>query len=98
MSTYTDTTEAIQGKVLEGIKQLQAANLEMAAKFSKANGAVLPTAALLPAGYDPKAYIERTFAFTTDILELQRDYLLHLTETLKPAGTTNGSTKAGKPV
>ena len=98
MSNYTDTSDAIQGRVLEGIKQLQAANLELVANFSKATGSVLPTTALMPPGYDPKGYIERTFAFTTDILELQRDYLLNLTETLKPAATTNGATKAGKPV
>jgi hypothetical protein len=97
MSTYTETSQKIQGQVLAGIKQLQAANLEMAATFSKATGSVLPGAAKVPAGYDPREYIEQSFGFTTDILELQRDFLVRITETLKPAASANGSTRAAKP-
>jgi hypothetical protein len=96
MSTYTDTAEKIQGQVLDGIKQLQTTNLEMAANFSKAAGAFLPKAPVLPAGFDAKQYIERTFGFTTQILELQKDYLLRMTETLKPVTTATPSDKAAR--
>jgi hypothetical protein len=98
MSTYTETSEKLQAQVLEGIKRLQEANLEMAANFSKATGNLLPNAPTVPAAIDPKQYIERTFGFTTEILDLQKDYLLRMTETLKPVATSNGSTKAAKPV
>lgn len=96
MSTYTDSLEKIQGQVLDGIKQLQATNLEMAANFSKAAGSLLPKAPVLPAGFDAAQYIERTFGFTTQVLDLQKDYLLRMTRALKPADVPNGAAKAGK--
>lgn len=92
MSTYSETAEKIQSPVLDGIKQLQATNLEMVANFSKSAGALVPKTPELPVGYDPKQFIERTFSFTTNILDLQKDYLIRLTETLKPmAKTANGN-------
>src|ERR1700694_5176745 len=97
MSSYTETTQKVEARVLAGIKQLQAANLEMAANLSKATGSVLPGAALVPAGYDPPEYIEQSFGVTTDILDLQRDFRVRMTETFKPVVSSNGSTKAAKP-
>jgi hypothetical protein len=100
MSTYTDTAEKIQSQVLSGIKQIQSTNLEMVANFSKSAGAVVPKTPELPVGYDPKEFIEKSFNFTTSILDLQKDYLIRLTETLKPLAKTaspNGSAdKASK--
>ena|ERR1700730_12155015 len=100
MSTYTETAEKVQGQVLDGIKQLQATNLEMVANFSKTAGAFVPKTPELPVSYDPKAFIEGCYNFAASILELQKDYLIRLTETLKPLAKTasaNGSApKAGK--
>jgi hypothetical protein len=92
MSTYSETAEKIQSQVLDGFKQLQATNLEMVANFSKSAGALVPKTPELPVGYDPKQFIEKSFDFTTNILDLQKDYLIRLTETLKPmAKTANGN-------
>ena len=88
MSTYTETAEKVQGQVLDGIKQLQATNLEMVANFSKTVGTIVPKTPELPVGYDPQQLIERSFDFTTNLLELQKDYLIRLTETLKPLAKT----------
>jgi hypothetical protein len=100
MSTYTETAEKIQGQVLDGIKQLQATNLEMVANFTKTAGAILPKTPELPAGSDPKQFIERSFSFATSVLELQKDYLIRLSETLKqparPANAGGAAEKAGK--
>jgi hypothetical protein len=98
MTTYSETAEKIQSQVLDGIKQLQATNLEMVANFSKSAGGLVPKTPGLPVGYDPKQLIETSFHFTTQILDLQKDYLVRLTETLKPLATTANSTaeKAGK--
>ena len=63
MSTYTETTDKIQGQVLASFKQLQAANLDMAA----------------------------------GILDLQRDYFLRMTETLKPVVAAESSARTSKP-
>jgi len=64
MSTYTETAEKLQSPVLDGIKQLQATNLEMVANFSKSAGALVPKTPELPVGYDPKQFIEKSFDFT----------------------------------
>lgn len=97
MSTYTETAEKIQSQVLSGIKQLQATNLEMVANFSKSAGGLVPKTPELPVDYDPKQVIETSFDFTTEILELQKDYLIRLTETLKPLAKTAGAAeKPGK--
>lgn len=97
MSTYSETAEKIQSQVLDGFKQLQATNLDMAANFSKSAGALVPKTPELPVGYDPKQFIEKSFDFTTNILDLQKDYLIRLTETLKPlAKTANGTGAAEK--
>jgi hypothetical protein len=91
MSTYTETTEKVQGQVLDGIKQLQTANLEMVANFSKTAGALVPKTPALPVAVDPQQFIEGSYNFATSILELQKDYLVRLTEALQPlAKTANG--------
>jgi len=96
MSTYTETAEKAQSQVLDGIKQLQATNLEMVANFSKTAGALLPKTPALPVGYDPKQFIESSFNFTTSILDLQKDYLMRLTETLRPGTKTASANGAGE--
>jgi hypothetical protein len=98
MSTYTETAEKVQGQVLDGIKQLQTANLEMVANFSKTAGTLVPKTPALPVAIDPKQFIEGSFNFTNSILELQKDYLVRLTEALQPLTTTaNGvAEKASK--
>jgi hypothetical protein len=94
MNTQAQATR-IQDQVIDGIKQLQSTNLDLAANFSKAASAVMPKAAELPPGYDAKQYIEQSFAFTAEILELQKAYILRLTETIKPL-TTASADKARK--
>jgi hypothetical protein len=96
VSTYTDAADKIQSQILDGIKQLQAANLEMVANFSKTAGALVPTTPEVPVGYDPKQLIEKSFAFTTNILELQKDYLIRLNEALKPLAKTAGASGAAE--
>jgi hypothetical protein len=96
MSTYTETAGKVQSQVLDGIKQLQATNLEMVATFSKTVGAIVPKTPELPVGYDPQQFIERSFNFTTNILELQKDYLIRLTETLKPLAKTAAANGAAQ--
>ena len=87
MNSYTETAEKIQEQILTGIKELHASNLEMAANFSKTAGAAMPKTASLPAGYNPTQYIEQGFKFTNNVLDLQKAYLLRLSETLKPLAT-----------
>ena len=97
MNTYTETAEKVQEQILTGIKQLHASNLEIAANFSNTAGAALPKSANLPGGYNPKEYIEQGFKFTNNILDLQKAYLLRLSETLKPvASAATAPEKAAK--
>jgi len=97
MSTYTEAADKIQAQVLDGIKQVQAANVEMVANFSKTAGALVPTTPDIPVGYNPNQLIEKSFDFTTNILELQKGYLVRLTEALKPlVKTATATEKAGK--
>lgn len=97
MSTYSETAEKIQTQVIDGIKQLQATNLEMVANFSKNAGALVPKTPVLPIGYDPKQLIEQSFSFTSSILELEKAYLIGLAEALKPlTRTATAAEKAGK--
>ncbi|MEA2683086.1 MAG: hypothetical protein QOK05_1414 [Chloroflexota bacterium] len=91
MTTYTEATDKVQAQVLDGIKQFQAASLQLAATFSRSAGSMLPMPASLPVDYDPKQFIERSFAFTGNVLELQKDYLVSLAETLKPVAATNSA-------
>jgi conjugal transfer/entry exclusion protein len=96
MSTYTEAADKIQSQILDGIKQLQATNLEMVANFSKSAGALAPKTPEVPVGFDPKQLLEGSFKFTNQILELQKDYLIRLTETLKPLAKTAGATGAAE--
>ena len=98
MSTYTETAEKIQGQVLEGIRQLQVTNLEMVASLNENTGHVVPGTLQFPVGSDPKQLIERSFKFTTNVLDLQKEYLIRLTETIKPVAkaTVAGTERVSK--
>ena len=97
MSAYTEAADKIQAHVLEDIQQVQAANVEMVANFSKTAGALVPANPDIPVGYNPKQLIEKSFDFTTNLLELQKGYLVRLTEALTPlAKTATATEKAAK--
>jgi hypothetical protein len=84
MSTYTEFLEKAQAEFLNGLKQAQELNLATLASLkdlmssvptvdaAKTNGNVsIPT---------PADIVERTFAFTNQILETRKAYMLKLAE------------------
>jgi hypothetical protein len=78
MNTYTEFVEKAQTEFLSGLKQAQELNVKSLASvtelFENKNGAVaLPT---------PTEIVERSFAFTTQLLETRKEYMLKLAELL----------------
>jgi hypothetical protein len=84
MNTYTDLFEKAQAEFLTGLRQAQELNLKALATASEfwtkvptaaeadANGtAKLPT---------PTEVVERTFAFTNEVLQARKEYMLKLAE------------------
>jgi hypothetical protein len=78
MNTYTELLEKAQGEFLSGLKQAQELNVKALATVTElfeSNGATakLPT---------PAQIVERSFAFTTELLETRKQYMLKLAELL----------------
>jgi hypothetical protein len=84
MTTYTDLLEKAQSEFISNLRQAQELNIKALASvselFSKVptvegadgNGAVkMPTATEV---------VERTFAFTNELLEARKEYMLKLAE------------------
>ncbi len=84
MNTYTEFLEKAQGEFLNGLKQAQELNIATLASFKDLVASV-PTAdatennvvAKLPT---PAEVVERTFAFTNQVLETRKAYMLKLAE------------------
>jgi hypothetical protein len=84
MSTYTEFLEKAQGEFLSGLKQAQELNLATLASFKDLMSAVpavdtteANAAAKLPT---PTEIVERTFAFTNQVLEARKAFMLKLAE------------------
>ncbi len=78
MNTYTEFVTQAQTEFLNGLKQAQDLNLkalESVTALFKQND----TTATLPT---PAQIVERTFAFTNQVLEARKEYLLKLTDLL----------------
>ena len=78
MSNYNKLLEKAQGEFLSGLKQAQDLNVKTLATVTElfeSNGATakLPT---------PTEIVERSFAFTTQLLETRKEYMLKLAELL----------------
>ena len=80
MNTYTEFLEKAQDEFLSGLKQAQELNIkaiESVTDLFKQNGtngtAELPT---------PSQIVERTFAFTNQLLEARKEYMLKLADLL----------------
>lgn len=78
MNTYTEFVEKAQTEFLNGLKQAQEMNVKSLASVTElfeSNGstAKLPT---------PAEIVERTFAFTNQVLETRKEYMLKLAELL----------------
>lgn len=72
MNTYTEFFEKAQAEFLSGLKQAQELNvkaIESVTAAFKQSGTELPT---------PTQIVERTFAFTNDVLEARKEYMLKL--------------------
>jgi hypothetical protein len=84
MSTYTEFLEKAQTEFLSGLKQAQELNLstlaslkDLMASVPTANGTEPKAAVELPT---PSEIVERTFAFTNQVLESRKAYMLKLAE------------------
>ncbi len=79
MNTYTEFLEKAQTEFLSGLKQAQDLNvkaIESVTELLKENGngtAKLPT---------PAEIVERTFAFTNQVIEARKEYMLKLADLL----------------
>jgi hypothetical protein len=79
MNTYAEFLEKAQTEFLNGLKQAQDLNVKAVAQVTElfkenADGqAPLPT---------PAEIVERTFAFTNQVLEARKEYMLKLAELL----------------
>ena len=84
MSTYTEFLEKAQAEFLNGLKQAQELNIATLASFKELISAVPAVdttegnaSAQLPT---PAEIVERTFAFTNQVLEARKQYVLKLAE------------------
>jgi len=78
MNSYPEFIEKAQAEFLNGLKQAQDMNVKALATVTElfeSNGAV----ATLPS---PAEIVERTFAFTNQLLETRKEYMLKLAELL----------------
>jgi hypothetical protein len=78
MNTYNEVLEKAQVEFLNGLKQAQDLNvkaLTTVTELFESNGATakLPT---------PAEIVERSFAFTNQLLETRKEYMLKLAELL----------------
>jgi 3-methyladenine DNA glycosylase/8-oxoguanine DNA glycosylase len=78
MNTYTEFVEKAQAEFLNGLKQAQDLNVKAIASVtelieSKNGEANLPT---------PAEIVEKSFAFTSQLLESRKEYMLKLAELL----------------
>ncbi|HTZ55590.1 MAG TPA: hypothetical protein VMB20_11060 [Candidatus Acidoferrum sp.] len=79
MNTYTEILEKAQAEFLSGLKQAQELNvkaIESVTELLKENGNGTPK---LPT---PAEIVERTFAFTNEVLEARKEYMLKLADLL----------------
>ena len=76
-TTYTEFVEKAQTEFLSGLKQAQELNVKAIAQvtemFEQNGTAKLPT---------PAEIVERTFAFTNELLETRKAYMLKLASLL----------------
>lgn len=84
MTTYTEFLEKAQAEFLNGLKQAQELNLKTLASFKDLASAVPTVDATEGNGTvklpSPTEIVERTFAFTNQILETRKQYILKLAE------------------
>jgi hypothetical protein len=79
MNTYTEFLEKAQAEFLTGLKQAQELNvkaIESVTELLKEHGNGAPK---LPT---PAEIVERTFAFTNEVLEARKEYMLKLADLL----------------
>lgn len=69
MKTYIEYFEKAQEEFLSGLKQAQELNLKAMESFTSL--ATMPT---------PAEFVERTFAFTNEMLEARKAYMTKLAE------------------
>ena len=78
MNTYTEFFEKAQSEFLNGLKQAQELNVKALESFTalvaKAPAVDLKDASTLSLP-TPSEVVERTFAFTTEMIEAQKAYL-----------------------
>ncbi|HUA09135.1 MAG TPA: hypothetical protein VMA98_07640 [Candidatus Acidoferrales bacterium] len=79
MNTYTEMIDKAQAEFLKGLEQAQELNVKALTSVSELfakNGdtAKLPT---------PAEIVERSFAFTNELLEVRKAYMLKLAELIK---------------
>ena len=78
MNNYSEVLEKAQTEFLSGLKQAQELNIKAlttVTELFESNGA----AAQLPT---PAEIVERSFAFTNQLLETRKEYMLKLAELL----------------
>jgi len=84
MTTYTEFLEKAQAEFLNGLKQAQELNLKTLASFKDLASAVPTVDATESNGTvklpSPTEIVERTFAFTNQIIETRKQYILKLAE------------------
>jgi hypothetical protein len=73
MNSYTELVEKAQAEMLAGLKKAQELNLATLESMKELN---LPT---------PADVVERTFAFTNQLLETRKAYMLKLADLITPA-------------
>ncbi|HET9030734.1 MAG TPA: hypothetical protein VFN49_11210 [Candidatus Aquilonibacter sp.] len=83
MKTYTEFAEKAQAEFLNGLKQAQELNVKALESFT-ALMAKSPTVDLKDLSSftmpTPAEFVERTFAFTNDMLEARKAYMVKLAE------------------
>jgi hypothetical protein len=84
MNTYADFFEKVQGEFLNSLKQAQELNIKTLASMTNLVSAIpavdaknAASTATLPT---PSELVERSFAFTNQILETRKEYMTKLAE------------------
>lgn len=83
MSTYSEFLEKSQSELLAGLKQMQELNVKALTSFSQLAATMpLPTTTDVKNVEIPSAteIVESTFAFTNQIVELRKEYMLKLAD------------------
>lgn len=83
MNSYAEFLEKIQGEFLNGIKQAQDLNIKALATMTELYTSIPAIDSKVFDGKNvptPTELVERTFAFTNEILETRKEYMVKLAE------------------